>query len=132
MLSLILIVPGLVVGYALLLRPILHKVPVLAAFYAEADGFWAKVWASCGKSATVAWGYALGGLGSAMALLDPLANAVGAGPEGPGHYGAPVEPKDPRLSHNRDFGYHDRGPVALDREGRLTCRRSSTRSSSPA
>ena len=77
MLSLILIVPGLVVGYALLLRPILHKVPALAAFYAEADGFWAKVWASCGKSATVAWGYALGGLGSAMALLDPLANAVG-------------------------------------------------------
>ena len=77
MLSLILIVPGLVVGYALLLRPILHKVPALAAFYAEADGFWAKVWALCGNSLTILWGKALGGLGLALALLDPIANAVG-------------------------------------------------------
>jgi len=77
LLWLLLIVPGLVVAYALLLRPVLRKIPALAKFYAEADGFWATMWAYCGKSVTVAWGYGLGGFGSAMALLDPLANAVG-------------------------------------------------------
>jgi|tagenome__1003787_1003787.scaffolds.fasta_scaffold20353896_2 hypothetical protein len=77
MLALVFIVPGLIMGYALVLRPLLRKVPALQASYAEADGFWAKVWAYCGKSVTVTWGYLLGGIGSAMAMLDPLANAVG-------------------------------------------------------
>lgn len=73
----ILILPGLIVAYALILRPVLSKIPKLQKFYAEADGFWATVWAYCGKSMTVAWGYALGGVGSAMALIEPLATAVG-------------------------------------------------------
>ena len=77
MLALVLIVPGLIVGYALFLRPFLRKVAALQSFYAGADGFWAKVWAYCGKSVTIAWGYLLGGFGCAMAMLDPLANAVG-------------------------------------------------------
>jgi hypothetical protein len=71
------LLPGLVVTYALVLRPFLGKVPALQASYAEADGFWAKVWAYCGKSVTVTWGYLLGGFGSAIAMLDPLANVVG-------------------------------------------------------
>jgi hypothetical protein len=77
MLALVFIVPGLIVGYALLLRPFLCKVAALQSFYAGADGFWAKVWAYCGKSITIAWGYLLGGFGWAMAMLDPLANALG-------------------------------------------------------
>jgi cytochrome bd-type quinol oxidase subunit 2 len=77
MLFLILIVPGLVVLYALILRPVLRKVPALATFYAESDGFWQTVWAYCGKSLTLAWGYILGGVGSAVALLDPLSSALG-------------------------------------------------------
>lgn len=74
---LILIVPGLACLYALILRPMLHKIPALAGFYAEADGFWAKVWAICGKSLTLAWGYILGGVGSALALVEPLSTALG-------------------------------------------------------
>lgn len=77
MLVLVFIIPGLIVGYALCLRPFLRKVAALQAFYAGADGLWAKIWAYCGKSVTIAWGYLLGGLGWAMAMLDPLANAVG-------------------------------------------------------
>jgi len=77
MLALVFIIPCLIVTYAVLLRPWLRKIPALLAFYAEADGFWARVWAYCGKSVTVAWGYLLGGFGSAMALLDPLAKVVG-------------------------------------------------------
>ena len=77
MLAFVFIVPGLIIGYALVLRPFLRRVPALQASYAAADGFWAKVWAYCGRSVTVTWGYLLGGFGSAMAMLDPLANAVG-------------------------------------------------------
>jgi hypothetical protein len=62
MLELVFIIPGLIVAYALILRPFLHKIPALQVFYAESDGFWAKVWACCGKSVTVAWGYLLGAL----------------------------------------------------------------------
>src|SRR5262245_45168529 len=73
----ILIVPGLIAGYALILRPLLHKIPAFKAFYEEADGFWAKVWAYCGNSATVAWSYVVGGIGAALGLLQPLATLVG-------------------------------------------------------
>ncbi|WP_316181399.1 hypothetical protein [Bradyrhizobium sp. SZCCHNRI1009] len=76
-LFLLAVVPGLVAAYALLLRPILHRIPAFQTFYAEADGFWAKVWAICGKSITVLWGYVLGGIGSSLALLDRIAPAVG-------------------------------------------------------
>jgi len=75
--ELALIIPGLIIAYALVLRPFLRSIPALQVFYAEADGFWPKVWAYCGRSVTVTWGYLLGGLGSAMAMLDPLANMVG-------------------------------------------------------
>lgn len=74
---LLLVLPGLICLYALLLRPLLHKVPAFQKFYAEADGFWSKVWAVCGKSLTIAWGYVVGGVGSGLALLDPVANAIG-------------------------------------------------------
>lgn len=71
------ILPGLIAGYALILRPILHRIPPLAAFYEKADGFWAKVWAICGNSLTVAWSYLVGGVGVALTLLDPVANMLG-------------------------------------------------------
>lgn len=74
---LVLIVPGLTVAYAMILRPLLHKISAFQKFYSEADGFWSKVWAICDKSATMAWGYILGGVGSALTLLDPIATALG-------------------------------------------------------
>lgn len=77
LLLLILILPGLVVLYALVLRPLLHRIPALAKFYADADGFWAKVWAICGNSTTLAWSYIVGGIGSAFALLDPISSVLG-------------------------------------------------------
>jgi hypothetical protein len=73
----ILIVPGLIVAYALILRPLLHKIPAMQKFYAEADGFWAKVWAICGRSATIAWHYILGGIGLAAAFGDKIGTALG-------------------------------------------------------
>jgi hypothetical protein len=77
LLWLLLTVPGLVVIYAIILRPLLHRVPAFQKFYADADGFWAKAWAICGKSVTVLWGYILGGIGSSVALVDPIASALG-------------------------------------------------------
>jgi len=77
MLLSILIVPGLAFAYAFLLRPVLHKIPALKAFYDEADGFWAKVWALCGKSITMAWGYLLAAGGTVFALLDQIAAFAG-------------------------------------------------------
>jgi hypothetical protein len=71
------ILPGLVALYALVLRPLLARIPAFAKFYSDANGFWAKVWAWCGNSLTILWGKALGGLGLALALLDPIADAVG-------------------------------------------------------
>ncbi|XUM25102.1 hypothetical protein ACRAVF_33755 (plasmid) [Bradyrhizobium oligotrophicum S58] len=75
MLLAILITPGLVVLYAIVLRPLLRK--RFAAFYDQADGFWAKLWAICGKSVTVLWGYVLGGIGVAFSMVDQLAAAAG-------------------------------------------------------
>lgn len=72
-----LILPGLIAGYALIARPLLHRIPAFAAFYAEADGFWAKVWALCGNSLTVAWGYIVGGAGVALTAIGPIATMLG-------------------------------------------------------
>lgn len=69
--------PGLIVGYALFLRPVLRAIPALKEFYTEADGFWEKVWAVCGKSATLAWSYAIQALGWLLQWVDPLASMVG-------------------------------------------------------
>jgi len=74
---LILIVPGVVCAYAFWVRPVLAAMPQFQKFYAEADGFWAKVWAICGKSATMAWSYLLAGLGMLVQFIDPLAAAFG-------------------------------------------------------
>jgi hypothetical protein len=77
MLWFLLITPGVIVAYALILRPLLHKIPALKAFYDQADTFWGKVWALCGKSLTIAWGFVLGGIGSAFSLVDQLGAALG-------------------------------------------------------
>lgn len=71
------VLPGLIVGYALFLRPALRALPALKEFYAEADGFWAKVWAVCGRSATLAWSYVIQALGWLLQWVDPIANMVG-------------------------------------------------------
>lgn len=71
------ILPGLIVGYALFLRPALRAVPAFKEFYAEADGFWEKVWALCGKSVTLAWSYAIQAVGWLLQWIDPIANMVG-------------------------------------------------------
>lgn len=73
----IFILPGLIALYALILRPLLARIPAFAKFYANATGFWAKAWAWCGNSFTILWGKALGGLGLGLALLDPLAKMAG-------------------------------------------------------
>lgn len=77
MIWLLLVVPGFIVAYALILRPLLHRIPAFKKFYDQADGFWAKVWALCGNSMTVLWGYVLGGIGSGFALIDQLGAALG-------------------------------------------------------
>jgi cytochrome bd-type quinol oxidase subunit 2 len=77
MLWFILIVPGLVCLYAMILRPLLRKIPAFQKFYAESDGFWAKVWAMCGRSMTVLWGYILGGIGASFSLVDQIGSALG-------------------------------------------------------
>lgn len=71
------IIPGVIAGYFLFLRPVLHAIPAFQKFYAEADGFWAKVWALCGNSVTMAWSYLLVAAGVAAQWLEPIANALG-------------------------------------------------------
>jgi hypothetical protein len=64
-------------GYALILRPILSRMPQYQKFYNEADGFWAKVWVYIGKSVTLIWHYILGGASVSLVMLDPIAKALG-------------------------------------------------------
>jgi hypothetical protein len=73
----ILIVPGLIAFYALFLRHVLASVPAFKRFYAEADGFWASVWAVCGNSLTLAWSYFVIAAGAAVQAIDPIASALG-------------------------------------------------------
>lgn len=72
---LFLTLPGLIVAYVLFARPLLKQ--HFSKLYAEADGFWAKVWALCGKSATLAWASAFQGLGYCLQWIDPIATALG-------------------------------------------------------
>lgn len=74
---LILVMPGIACAYAFLLRPLLHQIPAMQKFYADADGFWAKVWALCGNSVTIAWSWLLAGVGTALSALDPIASVLG-------------------------------------------------------
>lgn len=73
----ILIVPGILCTYFIFIRPALHAVPAFKQFYDEADGFWAKVWAVCGKSITMLWGYVLAGIGFLMQAIEPIATMFG-------------------------------------------------------
>jgi hypothetical protein len=77
MIWLVAILPGLIVGYALFLRPVLRALPQFKTFYAEADGFWEKLWALCGNSATVAFSYFVQAVGWLLQWIDPLANMLG-------------------------------------------------------
>jgi len=77
MFSLIFIIPGLIAAYFMLLRPFLEKLPAFQKFYIEADGFWAKVWAVCGKSLTLSWSYILMGAGALLNQLDSIAATMG-------------------------------------------------------
>lgn len=76
-LILALTLPGLIVAYVLFLRPVLRALPAFKEFYAEADGFWAKVWALCGKSVTLAWSYAIQAIGWSLQWIDPIASMAG-------------------------------------------------------
>jgi hypothetical protein len=64
-------------AHALLPRPVLEAIPAFKAFYDQADGFWQKAWALCGKSVTVMWCYALAAVGFVMQWIEPLATALG-------------------------------------------------------
>lgn len=73
----ILVLPGLFALYFMFLRPRLAAYPALKDFYAEADTFWQKVWAVCGKSITMAWSYALMIIGGVFNQLDNIATTLG-------------------------------------------------------
>lgn len=77
MIWLALTLPGLIAAYFLFLRPVLHAVPAFQTFYAEADGFWQKVWALCGKSVTMAFAYFIQALSWALQWCDPIASFLG-------------------------------------------------------
>lgn len=87
MITLLFVVPGLIAAYFLFFRSILKAIPALKTFYSQADGFWAKVWAVCGKSVTMVWGYLLAAVGALSAALgDPdimgqIANVLKDHPE---------------------------------------------------
>lgn len=75
--TLFLILPGLLAAYFIFLRPVLRAIPALKQFYDNADGFWAKVSAIGGHSASVAWGLFLSLVGTVFQWLDPIASALG-------------------------------------------------------
>ena len=74
---LLLIMPGMICLYALVIRGMLAKVEVLKNFYAQADTFWEKVWAICGNSLTIVWAHIVGGVGTVLASIDPIAAMLG-------------------------------------------------------
>jgi hypothetical protein len=73
----LLIAPGLFAAYFMFLRPELKTFPAFVKFYQNADGFWAKIWAVCGKSLTMAWGYFLAAIGLCLDRLDDIATTLG-------------------------------------------------------
>lgn len=72
-----LIIPGLICAYVFFLRPVLAAIPKFKQFYVEADGFWAKVSALGGHSASIAWGYFLLAVGAVLQWIEPIASALG-------------------------------------------------------
>ena len=73
----LMVVPGFLVAYALFVRPVLRAMPCFKIFYDEADGFWQKVWALCGKSVTLAFSYFIQALGWLLQWMDPIASFFG-------------------------------------------------------
>lgn len=73
----ILIAPGVIAFYLMFLRSRLRALPAFQEFYAEADTFWQKVWAVCGKSVTMAWSYVLLAIGGVFGNLDNISGVVG-------------------------------------------------------
>jgi len=73
----LIVVAAFAVAYVFLIRPFLHSVPKLKAFYDEADTFWGKVWALVHRSATVAMSYIILAGGTIFNQLDTIASAVG-------------------------------------------------------
>lgn len=69
--------PGAIVAYVLFLRPELAAMPRFKEFYARSDGFWAKVWALCGKSVAMAFAYFIQGLSWCLQWIDPIASFFG-------------------------------------------------------
>lgn len=78
MLNLFLIVaPVAVVVYICFVRPWARSLPIVRGYYEQADGFWQKVWALCGKSWTMLAGFVAQALGVVLQLLDPVATLLG-------------------------------------------------------
>lgn len=75
--TMILIIPGLICAYFFLLRPVLAAIPKFKQFYTEADGFWMKLSALGGHSASIAWGYFLAIVGLVFDWIEPIAAALG-------------------------------------------------------
>lgn len=73
----ILIVPGLVAFYLMILRPILASLPVFKKFFVEADGFWAKVSALAGHSMVIAWSYFMTAVGMISQGIDTIGPLLG-------------------------------------------------------
>jgi hypothetical protein len=69
--------PGVLVAYVLFVRPVLHAMPTFQRFYAEADGFWQKVWALCGRSVTLAFAYIIQAISWLLQWIDPIASFLG-------------------------------------------------------
>jgi ABC-type Mn2+/Zn2+ transport system permease subunit len=70
-----LIAPGAIVAYVLFVRPLAAE--HFGEFYSQANGFWSKVWALCGKSVTLAFSYVVQFVGWALQWIDPIANLLG-------------------------------------------------------
>lgn len=69
--------PGFLAAYFMFVRPVLRAMPVLKSFYSEADTFWQKVWAVCGKSLTNLWSGILAVVGGIFSQLDTIATTLG-------------------------------------------------------
>lgn len=77
MIFLALTLPGIIAFYVLFVRPVLRDRPKLKQFYAEADGFWAKAWAICGKSLTLLWAYFLQFCNLVLQFIEPIGQVLG-------------------------------------------------------